>query len=142
MNLILFLLGPGGIMSPQPGALASCPVRPGPTPQIPQPGQTPAKQNRVTTIPKPVGLDPLTILQERENRKSSRIAHRIEILSCLPTSMAEDLRLKAEIELRSLRLLNFQRQLKSEVSLNKFFFGHSRTLKKGFGQKNFTLLEN
>ena len=102
-------------MSPQPGALAPCPVRPGTAPQVQQPGQTPAKQNRVTTIPKPVGLDPLTILQERENRKSTRIAHRIDVLTTLPTSMGDDLRLKAEIELRSLRLLNFQRQLKSEV---------------------------
>lgn len=40
---------------------------------------------------------------------------RIDVLSNLPTTMAEDLRLRAEIELRSLRLLNFQRQLKSEV---------------------------
>lgn len=111
-------------MSPQPGALAPTAVRPGTTPQIPQPGQPGqpgppgqpgAKQNRVTTIPKPAGLDPLTILQERENRKASRIAHRIDVLNNLPTCMAEDLRLKAEIELRSLRLLNFQRQLKGEI---------------------------
>lgn len=40
---------------------------------------------------------------------------RIEMLNNLPTTMAEDLKLRAEIELRSLRLLNFQRQLKSEV---------------------------
>lgn len=30
--------------------------------------QAPTKQNRVTTLPKPVGIDPLIILQERENR--------------------------------------------------------------------------
>ena len=29
--------------------------------------------------------------------------------------MADDVRMKAEIELRALRLLNFQRQLRSEV---------------------------
>lgn len=40
---------------------------------------------------------------------------RIDVLNNLPTTMADDLRLRAEIELRSLRLLNFQRQLKSEV---------------------------
>ncbi|EEB18883.1 conserved hypothetical protein [Pediculus humanus corporis] len=45
-----------------------------------------------------MGLDPLTILQERENRfKTSSF----------------------EIELRSLRLLNFQRQLKSEVTCTR-----------------------
>ena len=39
----------------------------------------------------------------------------MEELSNLPTTMAEDLRIKAQIELRALRLLNFQRQLRSEV---------------------------
>lgn len=33
--------------------------------QPPQPG---AKTNRVTSVAKPAGLDPLLILQERENR--------------------------------------------------------------------------
>lgn len=33
-----------------------------------QPQMQPTKQNRVTTLPKPVGIDPLVILQERENR--------------------------------------------------------------------------
>ncbi|PNF17190.1 ATP-dependent helicase brm [Cryptotermes secundus] len=73
------------------------------------------KQNRVTPIAKPAGLDPLIILQERENRLAARIAHRIEELNNLPTVMAEDLKIKAQIELRALRLLNFQRQLRTEV---------------------------
>lgn len=79
--------------------------------------QTPPqqKQNRVTPIAKPAGLDPLIILQERENRLAARIAHRIEELNNLPTVMAEDLKIKAQIELRALRLLNFQRQLRTEV---------------------------
>lgn len=46
------------------------PPRPGSqTPQQQQPQQQqPTKNNRTTTIPKPAGLDPLLILQERENR--------------------------------------------------------------------------
>lgn len=64
---------------------------------------------------RPVGLDPVTILQERENRLASRVAHRIDELSSLPVAMADDIRMKAEIELRALRLLNFQRQLRAEV---------------------------
>lgn len=32
---------------------------------VPVPG---AKQNRITSIPKPVGIDPIQILTERENR--------------------------------------------------------------------------
>ncbi len=48
-------------------------------------------------------------------RIAARIAHRIEELANLPTNMSEDLRIKAEIEYRSLRELNFQRQLRAEV---------------------------
>lgn len=79
----------------------------GPSPSI--------KQNRTTSCPKPVGLDPLIILQERENRLAARIAHRVQQLSNLPTTMSDDLRIKVEIELRALRVLNFQRQLRAEV---------------------------
>eukprot|EP00096_Caligus_rogercresseyi_P008161 TRINITY_DN2655_c1_g3_i1.p1 TRINITY_DN2655_c1_g3~~TRINITY_DN2655_c1_g3_i1.p1 ORF type:complete len:1292 (-),score=611.11 TRINITY_DN2655_c1_g3_i1:163-4038(-) len=61
------------------------------------------------------GLDPGTLSAERENRLSSRVAHRMNELSGLPLDMAEDIRLRAEIELRSLRLLNFQRTLRLEV---------------------------
>jgi hypothetical protein len=50
-------------------------------------------------------------------RVAARIAQRIEELSNLPTTMPEDLRVQAQIELRALRVLNFQRQLRSEVSI-------------------------
>lgn len=49
-------------------------------------------------------------------RIAARIAHRMEELASLPTNMSEDIRIKAEIEYRSLRELNFQRQLRAEVS--------------------------
>ncbi|XP_043475388.1 ATP-dependent helicase brm isoform X2 [Leptopilina heterotoma] len=106
--------------SQAPGANAMGPTgppRPGSqTPQQqqqqPQPG---AKTNRVTSLAKPAGLDPLLILQERENRVAARIALRMEQLSNLPTNMPEDLRIQAQIELRMLRVLNFQRQLRSEI---------------------------
>ena len=54
-------------------------------------------------------------------RVAARIAHRMDELSNLPTTMSEDLRMKAEIELRALRVLNFQRQLRSEVAFKKFY---------------------
>nr|CAD7201201.1 unnamed protein product [Timema douglasi] len=73
------------------------------------------KQNRVTSVAKPAGLDPIIILQERESRLAARVAHRIEELDELSTGLAEDTKIKAEIELRALRLLNFQRQLRYEV---------------------------
>ena len=75
----------------------------------------PTKPNRVTPVAKPAGIDPVTILQERENRLAARIAHRIDELNNLPVNMAEDVKTKAEIELRALRLLNFQRSLRAEV---------------------------
>ncbi|XP_046992487.1 ATP-dependent helicase brm-like [Schistocerca americana] len=78
-------------------------------------GQSLPHQNRVTPVSKPVGIDPLVLLNERENRLAARIAHRIEELNNLPAVMPDDLRVKAEIELRALRLLNFQRSLRSEV---------------------------
>lgn len=49
------------------------------------------------------------------DRIATRIAHRMDELINLPTTMSEDIRVKAEIELRSLRVLNFQRQLRAEV---------------------------
>lgn len=51
----------------------------------------------------------------RANRVNVRIVERIQELSSLPTTMSEDLRMKAQIELRALRLVNFQRQLRQEV---------------------------
>ncbi|XP_017784542.1 PREDICTED: ATP-dependent helicase brm isoform X2 [Nicrophorus vespilloides] len=91
-------------------------VRPGgPGQANQQQQQVQGKQNRVTTLSKPVGIDPLVILQERENRVASRIQARMDQLSNLPTNMPEDLRIQAQIELRALRCLNFQRQLRSEI---------------------------
>lgn len=58
---------------------------------------------------------PLLIIIFVTPRVAARIAARIEILSNLPTTMADDLKLQAEIELRALRVLNFQRQLRSEI---------------------------
>lgn len=49
-------------------------------------------------------------------RLSARVYHRIEALNSLSVTMADDLKIKAQIELRALRLLNFQRQLRSEVN--------------------------
>lgn len=76
------------------------------------------KQNRVAPVAKPQGLDPIAILSERENRIANRISGRIRELSKLPATMAEDLRTQAMIELRALRLINFQRQLRGEVIAN------------------------
>uniref|UniRef100_A0A671S5C9 SWI/SNF related, matrix associated, actin dependent regulator of chromatin, subfamily a, member 4 n=1 Tax=Sinocyclocheilus anshuiensis TaxID=1608454 RepID=A0A671S5C9_9TELE len=112
---------PTGRPSPAPPSVppAASPVMPPQTQSPGQPMQPPMvlhqKQNRITPIQKPRGLDPVEILQEREHRLQARISHRIQELENLPGSLAGDLRTKANIELKALRLLNFQRQLRQEV---------------------------
>jgi len=98
--------------APTPPTSTTTGSRPAPPPGQSIPG---SKPNRVTPVTKPAGIDPVTILQERENRLAARIAHRIDELTNLPMNMADDVKTKAEIELRALRLLNFQRSLRAEV---------------------------
>ncbi|XP_001607169.1 ATP-dependent helicase brm isoform X2 [Nasonia vitripennis] len=112
-------------LGPMPAGVppnGSVPGFPGPIKpsQGPQQGQQQASQqmsknNKVTIMAKPAGLDPIVILQERENRVAARIALRMEQLNYLPTNMPEDLRIQAQIELGMLRVLNFQRQLRTEI---------------------------
>uniref|UniRef100_A0A8C2WQY6 SWI/SNF related BAF chromatin remodeling complex subunit ATPase 2 n=1 Tax=Cyclopterus lumpus TaxID=8103 RepID=A0A8C2WQY6_CYCLU len=113
-----------GRPSPAPPQASALPVGPmvgGPVaPQVPgqqhvSPMIQMQKQNRITPIQKPQGLDPVGILQEREYRLQARIAHRIQELESLPGSLPPDLRTKATVELKALRLLNFQRQLRQDV---------------------------
>lgn len=73
------------------------------------------KPSRITPIPKPAGLDPIEIKKERENCIAQRIAHRIHELNNLPANLPDDLKIKATIECRALRLLNFQKQLRADV---------------------------
>lgn len=54
----------------------------------------------------------------------------MEQLSNLPTNMPEDLRIQAQIELRMLRVLNFQRQLRTEVFIVIHLFHFSTKLKE------------
>ncbi|CAN9512836.1 unnamed protein product [Ophioblennius macclurei] len=95
---------PGGSATPQPPGQQVSPML-----------QMQQKQNRITPVQKPQGLDPVGILQEREYRLQARIAHRIQELESLPGSLPPDLRTKATVELKALRLLNFQRQLRQDV---------------------------
>uniref|UniRef100_A0A7N6AQY5 SWI/SNF related, matrix associated, actin dependent regulator of chromatin, subfamily a, member 2 n=1 Tax=Anabas testudineus TaxID=64144 RepID=A0A7N6AQY5_ANATE len=115
---------PSGRPSPAPPQAAAAPSGPMPgssaTPQPPGQQVSPMlqmqqKQNRITPVQKPQGLDPVGILQEREYRLQARIAHRIQELESLPGSLPPDLRTKATVELKALRLLNFQRQLRQDV---------------------------
>jgi SWI/SNF-related matrix-associated actin-dependent regulator of chromatin subfamily A protein 2/4 len=55
------------------------------------------------------------LLRERENRIQQKVVYRIEELENLPATMGEDVRLKVIIELKALRLLNFQKQVKKKT---------------------------
>ncbi|KAI1900375.1 hypothetical protein AGOR_G00049310 [Albula goreensis] len=101
--------------SPAPPPMPSTSVTQQPPGQPSPIVQLQQKQNRITPIQKPQGLDPVEILQEREYRLQARIAHRIQELENLPGSLPPDLRTKATVELKALRLLNFQRQLRQDV---------------------------
>ena len=46
-------------------------------------------------------------------RIAARIAGRIKELQEIPATLSDDMKMKATIELRALRLLNFQRQVNS-----------------------------
>ncbi|NXF80816.1 SMCA4 protein, partial [Sclerurus mexicanus] len=65
--------------------------------------------------PRPVGRSTAGWLRGKRGKGraelQARIAHRIQELENLPGSLAGDLRTKATIELKALRLLNFQRQV-------------------------------
>lgn len=73
------------------------------------------KANRQTTLPTPKGIDPISLLKEREYRIQNRIGLRIVELGNLPADLPEMIRVKCEIELRSLRLVNLQAQMRSEI---------------------------
>uniref|UniRef100_A0A671RQC3 Probable global transcription activator SNF2L2 n=1 Tax=Sinocyclocheilus anshuiensis TaxID=1608454 RepID=A0A671RQC3_9TELE len=110
-------LAPTGTQ-PVPSTSLTSQPQPQPPPGPGQPSliiQLQQKQNRITPIQKPQGLDPVELLQEREYRLQARIAHRIQELENLPGSLPPDLRTKATVELKALRLLNFQRQLRLDV---------------------------
>uniref|UniRef100_A0A671R2P6 Probable global transcription activator SNF2L2 n=1 Tax=Sinocyclocheilus anshuiensis TaxID=1608454 RepID=A0A671R2P6_9TELE len=109
---------PLALTGTQPVPCTSLTSQPQPPPGPGQPSliiQLQQKQNRITPIQKPQGLDPVELLQEREYRLQARIAHRIQELENLPGSLPPDLRTKATVELKALRLLNFQRQLRLDV---------------------------
>jgi SWI/SNF-related matrix-associated actin-dependent regulator of chromatin subfamily A protein 2/4 len=73
--------------------------------------------NKIAPVQKPSGLDPHELLKERENFINQKIKYRISELERLPIKQVinDDLRLKISIELKALRLLEFQKQLRQEI---------------------------
>ncbi|PIC34235.1 hypothetical protein B9Z55_013951 [Caenorhabditis nigoni] len=71
--------------------------------------------NRPTTIAPPTGIDPAGMLKQRENAIQNRIGLRMKLLCNLPADIPEHMKLKAEIELRALRLVILQTQVRSKV---------------------------
>ncbi|CAF3711140.1 unnamed protein product [Adineta steineri] len=63
----------------------------------------------------PIHFNLLYIQQEREKRILNRISNRIQELEHMPANMNIELRTRALIELKSLKLLQFQKQLRNEI---------------------------
>lgn len=79
-------------------------------------GARPTNQMRLAPVQKPSGLDVQEILSERDLRIQHNIVVRMrELEDVLPTFQTDDLRMRAMIELKALKLLSFQRQLRTEV---------------------------
>ncbi|GMS82058.1 hypothetical protein PENTCL1PPCAC_4233 [Pristionchus entomophagus] len=68
-----------------------------------------------TTQVVPGGIDPISMMKEREKRISNRIALRIESLSEQYETIPPELRPGVDIELKTLRLADFQTQIRNEV---------------------------
>lgn len=73
------------------------------------------RSNRHTTIDVPSGIDPVGMITQRENIIQNRIGLRMKLLNNLPADVPDHIRVKAEIELRALRLINLQTQVRGEV---------------------------
>jgi SWI/SNF-related matrix-associated actin-dependent regulator of chromatin subfamily A protein 2/4 len=73
--------------------------------------------NKIAPVQKPQGLDPQELLRERENFISQKIKYRIgELENLAPIkTLNQDLRLKINIELKALRLLDLQKQLRHDI---------------------------
>ncbi|TPX55887.1 hypothetical protein PhCBS80983_g04959 [Powellomyces hirtus] len=65
----------------------------------------------------PSGIDPYALVQERERHIKARISYRISELEQLPSNLSNDgdAKLRALIELKSLKLLEKQKKLRAEV---------------------------
>lgn len=74
-------------------------------------GQTQLKPVKLAPVTLPKGVDPELIQKEREYRIRARIIHRVNELESLPYGLPDELQRKAVIELKSLRLLDFQRRV-------------------------------
>ncbi|PAA57356.1 hypothetical protein BOX15_Mlig016277g2 [Macrostomum lignano] len=84
-----------------------------PPPQAPPPPVLMYQQRPGTTI-RPPAVDPVELLRDREQRLQCRVAGRISELEEQSAGVSEEQKLKLQIELRALRLLGLQRQLRSD----------------------------
>jgi ATP-dependent helicase STH1/SNF2 len=66
----------------------------------------------------PQGIDPVTLAEERDRRIRARVQYRLEELQSLPSNLPDGdvkTKLKALIEMKSLRLLDKQKKLREDV---------------------------
>ncbi len=81
------------------------------------PMQAYRQSNKITPIQKPAGLDPHELLRERENYIQQQIKCRINQLELIPEKQIQNqmLKIRLNIELKALKLLDFQKQLRQEI---------------------------
>ncbi|KAJ3035239.1 hypothetical protein HDV00_004147 [Rhizophlyctis rosea] len=78
--------------------------------------RTELQQRLIVPSAMPMGIDAHALLREQEDLRQARIQRRIEELENLPANLSNDgLKLKALIELKSLKLLERQRQLRAMI---------------------------
>uniref|UniRef100_A0AC35THP9 SNF2-family ATP dependent chromatin remodeling factor snf21 n=1 Tax=Rhabditophanes sp. KR3021 TaxID=114890 RepID=A0AC35THP9_9BILA len=76
---------------------------------------TAPKRDKGTLCPIPKGFDPVLLCKEKANRVNNKIGIRIQELQSLSVDLPPHLRVKAEIELRALRLTGLQQSVRHEV---------------------------
>jgi SWI/SNF-related matrix-associated actin-dependent regulator of chromatin subfamily A protein 2/4 len=88
---------------------------------------------RLTPVQKPTGVDIQEILVERDLRIQHNIIVRTdELETLLPTLIHDDLRMRAMIELKALKLLDYQKQVRIRIEARSqihYFFLFSFVLK-------------
>ena len=89
---------------------------------------------RLAPVQKPTGLDIQEILVERDLRIQHNIVIRItELEDLLPSLNLDDLRMRAMIELKALKLLTFQRQVRWKIARSDTESDDSRFLSASDG---------
>ena len=71
--------------------------------------------NKITKVAVPCGIDPLELKKEREEFIKQRMIQRMQKLSEIRNNVPQEFQLKVNIEFGALKLLDFQKQVRSDI---------------------------